>query len=121
MSEQITTPEELDALPIGTVLLGSDGHVWQRRPRHRAPWQSLTGGAYTRVSDFLADAAPLTFLYRPDAAPVEPRTLPTEAEVADALHADACPEDPDDGECCTCADYLREARIVLALFEGVGR
>ena len=44
------------------------------------------------------------------------RVLPTEAEVADALHADACPEDPDDGECCTCADYLREARIVLALF-----
>ena len=52
-----------------------------------------------------------------DSQPLHPtRVLPTEAEIADALHADACPEDPDDGESCTCADYLREARIVLALF-----
>ena len=49
--------------------------------------------------------------------PIHPtRVLPTEAEIADAQHADACPEDPDDGESCTCADYQREARIVLELF-----
>jgi len=44
------------------------------------------------------------------------RCAPGEDELADALHADACPEDPDDGEACMCSDYRREARIILDLF-----
>ena len=35
--------------------------------------------------------------------------------VATALHGDGCPEDPDEGESCACSDYLREARIALAV------
>lgn len=33
--------------------------------------------------------------------------------VADALHGDACPADPDPGESCVCGDYEREAEIAL--------
>ena len=33
--------------------------------------------------------------------------------VADALHGDACPVDPDTGESCGCGDYEREAEIAL--------
>ena len=35
--------------------------------------------------------------------------------VATALHGDGCPEDPDEGESCACSDYLREARIAVAV------
>ena len=34
--------------------------------------------------------------------------------VADALHGDACPVDPDPGESCGCGDYEREAEEALA-------
>ena len=34
--------------------------------------------------------------------------------VADALHGDACPVDPDPGESCVCGDYEREAEIALS-------
>ena len=33
--------------------------------------------------------------------------------IADALHGDACPVDPDPGESCGCGDYEREAEIAL--------
>ena len=35
--------------------------------------------------------------------------------VSTALHGDGCPEDPDEGESCACSDYLREARIAVAV------
>ena len=33
--------------------------------------------------------------------------------IADALHGDACPADPDTGESCGCGSYEREAEIAL--------
>ena len=35
--------------------------------------------------------------------------------IADALHGDACPADPDPGESCGCGDYEREAEIALTV------
>ena len=41
--------------------------------------------------------------------------VPDEAikAIADALHGDACPADPDTGESCGCGNYEREAEIAL--------
>lgn len=47
-------------------------------------------------------------------APPTPWTEADEEAVAEALHADACPCDPDDGDACTCGPYEREAGVVLA-------
>jgi hypothetical protein len=41
--------------------------------------------------------------------------------VAEALHADACPGDPDEGEACGCGSYEREAAIVLDALDLPGR
>ena len=44
----------------------------------------------------------------------------TEEMIAEALHGDACPDDPDEGDTCSCdgADFRRQASIVAALFRG---
>lgn len=48
------------------------------------------------------------------------RPLPTREEIANALHGDNCPDDPDPDEYCSCGagDYDRMGDIVLALLEG---
>ena len=118
MNDQITTADQLDALPLGCVLIDQQGDLWMVMGRgNNAALGSPETGTF-HAGHVLKKWGPLVLRWRPDEAAV---VLPTEAEIADALHADACPEDPDDGECCTCADYLREARIILELFEGVGR
>ena len=111
MNEPITTAVQLDALPVGTVVRATDGTIACRYDQ--------------RLGVVFGDDRPFPWsVLKPPAVVLWPSTdrslnvLPTEAEVAEALHADACPEDPDDGETCTCSDYLREARIILALFAG---
>ena len=42
--------------------------------------------------------------------------------IAEVLHGDECPEDPDEGESCSCdgSHYMRQGEIVLALIRGGG-
>ena len=65
-----------------------------------------------RARAVLAEAEVARLTARP--APVWDEEEVVEA-VATALHGDGCPEDPDEGESCACSDYLREARIALAV------
>lgn len=48
------------------------------------------------------------------------RPLPTREEIANALHGDNCPDDPDPGEYCSCdaGGYDRMGDIVLDLLKG---
>lgn len=98
--EQITTPEELDALPVGAVVMENDDGDFLGLPTvrgvfHRFPracWGDSDGwfvvaGHHGRKSSEIE--LPATVLYRPDAAPVEPRTLPTEVEVARLIEPEA--------------------------------
>lgn len=71
MSEQISTVEELDALPEGSVLLkfgdfeatNTPGIAWQKD--HWGRWHSMDGA---RSSAWLVDLAPFTVLWPlPDA------------------------------------------------------
>ena len=43
--------------------------------------------------------------------------------IAEALHSDECPEDPEEGELCGCDGnhYMRQGEIVLAFIRGGGR
>ena len=69
MTEKITTPETLDALPVASVVRSSDGQIWQRRG---GGWDCLSengeGGPYD-AETVLYQALPpsATVLYRPDA------------------------------------------------------
>ena len=123
MNEQITTATELDALPVGVALLGDDGHIWQKIDNPRVTWQSLTGGGFSYVEDFVATCAPLTVLYRPDAPE---RTKPTEEQVAWAIagvYGETCAWGREKGKVCGLCDcngmteaYARQAaRAVLDL------
>ena len=64
MTEKITTAEELDALPVGSVVLDRDNTAWQK----------VEGGAWVAPDDLdegwpsedLSEERP-RFLYRPDA------------------------------------------------------
>ena len=40
--------------------------------------------------------------------------------IAEALHGDECPEDPDEGESCGCDGdhYMRQGEIVISLLRG---
>ena len=60
---------------------------------------------------------------RLDAAGLLARPLPTREEIANALHGDQCPDDPDLDESCSCGagDYDRMGDIVLALLKGQDR
>lgn len=60
----ITSVDELDALPVGSVLLGQSGAVWQRMA-FRDRWRSHTDGAYTFTEDLAGDDAPFTLLHVP--------------------------------------------------------
>lgn len=87
MAEQITTPEALDALPADSILRDNDGlAVW------RDPHLGWCAGNMTRdiPTDLLiADGAPLTVLFRPDApAPsAEDREALTGEDLEAALDA----------------------------------
>ena len=143
MSEQITTAAELDALPVGSVVMeGADGRPQNAGPFgipimpvmpgvfHRFPdgWYVVAGHGH-REPEF--DLGTLTVLYRPD-APV--RTLPSVEDVARALiryetggmcalgrtcglcdcgRADLTPERQAEWD----AHELDRARAVLALFD----
>ncbi len=113
MSEQITTPEELDALPVGSVVMtetrrgfggGYEQRVWMRHGGQGSPlihdWQSTDGG-FQRVGEpehargMWAVNRNVTVLYRPDApslgaddqagGPLEGAPKPSAETVADAL------------------------------------
>ena len=80
--------------------------VWGLVERAEAEWDH----ARAEVDRLRAEVARLTA--RP--APAWDEEVVVEA-VATALHGDGCPEDPDEGESCACSDYLREARIAVAV------
>ena len=75
----------------------------QRFYENRNLWQKRAERAEAEVARLTA---------RP--APAWDEEVVVEA-VATALHGDGCPEDPDEGESCACSDYLREARIAVAV------
>ena len=61
-------------------------------------------------------------LWRDDARRVLAATdaVVTVEMIAAALHGDECPDDPDDGESCSCDGnhYMRQGGIVLATIRG---
>jgi hypothetical protein len=76
MSEQIETAEALDALPVGSVVRGDDGHAWERE--HKAFTSVPTWHTIRSHGDYPADAGgllPATVLHRPDAPAPQPVTL----------------------------------------------
>lgn len=81
----ITSPDELDALPVGSVVLGQSGAVWQRTA-FRDPWTSHTDGAYTFTEDLAGDEAPFTLLHVPG------RDLLAEAEARGVARAAETPD-----------------------------
>lgn len=128
MNQQITTPEQLDALPVGSVILdlgkhlseadapvisckAADGDWWVAGTPRIRRWRS-----FEIVRD--STGSVLVCVYRPDAAPVEPRTLPTAAEVANVMEAafsdwvDRVTANEDVPE----TEYETMAAAVLALF-----
>ena len=94
--------------------------VWDIVKRAEAGWDHARAEvdrlcAEARLANASAHSAGLALgarLARP--APAWDEEAVTEA-VATALHGDGCPEDPDEGESCACSDYLREARIAVAV------
>ncbi|WP_159622699.1 hypothetical protein [Ruania rhizosphaerae] len=60
MNEQITTAAELDALPVGSVVLDRDGDAWQKSSK----WFCAAPPEWSlhKLSHYL----PATVLYRPD-------------------------------------------------------
>ena len=62
MSEQITTVEDLDALPVGIVVRLAGGLVAEKRPTGRWAITAHRGPQDLRLYDL-----PATVLYRPDA------------------------------------------------------
>lgn len=93
MNEQITSAAELDALPVGSVILDRGGIAWQkcdytdRRVEGRQPPTVWASASY--LFDYLSDElivrlptpagqtiAPFTVLYRPD----QPQRDPGEVE-----------------------------------------
>jgi hypothetical protein len=55
--ETVTTADELDALPVGSVVLDDEGTAWKRGS---GSWVG-TGGEHVEPHE----AAPLTVIYRP--------------------------------------------------------
>ena len=61
---EIRTASELDALPVGSVVLDDKTRSWQRRAHSPAPW---CFGNRWEAGDAVIEHAPLTVLFRPDA------------------------------------------------------
>ena len=69
--QQITTAEELDALPVGSVVRSGDGQIWERCTRSCAGWDCLSedgdAGLYAAETVVFQTTPPqATVLYRPD-------------------------------------------------------
>lgn len=67
-ADRVTTAAELDALPVGRVVLGADGHPWQRALRSMDTTQSWrTLGFHAYFSATASGLLPATVLHpRPD-------------------------------------------------------
>ena len=127
MAEQITTAAELDALPVGVVLLDCRQFpVW--RETHFG-WRTANGGTRVGSDLVILDGAPLTVLYRPDAKHVPVK--PSREDVARALaHVngdwiDEYARDDETGEehehslaCANWEPYLCDVDTVLDLLPG---
>ena len=61
----VTTAAELDALPVGSVVLDNEGDVWQHRGYAAYQWCNTTGGRNSGLdtSEFAADCLPATVLH----------------------------------------------------------
>lgn len=59
-------------------------------------------------------------MYRARAALAAADAVVTVEMIAAALHGDECPDDPDEGESCSCDGnhYMRQGEIVLAILRG---
>ena len=126
MSEQITTPEDLNALPVGSAVVSPGGYVYVRTEVDS--WQRA-GEVVPFTARHLITYHPARVIYRPDAEPTETRVLPTEAEVANVMEAtfsdwvDRVTANEDVPE----TEYETMAAAVLTLFaaqpteDGVGR
>lgn len=89
MSEQITTAEELDALPEGSVVLDGAGRASQRGGPGTLSCWVRTGDVPGRIAERVLRYGPVTVLYRPDAvADTSPHAEPT--PVGDALIERLC-------------------------------
>ena len=66
------------------------------------------------------NADPYDFKGRMSAALAAADAVVTVEMIAEALHGDECPDDPDEGESCGCDGnhYMRQGGIVLALLRG---
>jgi len=70
---QVGTVEELEALPVGTTLLGSDGSAWDARWTRRYDGTGYLefryfvnfAGFEIRAEQLLNDIGPLTVVWRP--------------------------------------------------------
>lgn len=65
MSDQITTVEELEALPNGSVVMDDDGQVCQRRD-YAGGWWWATGIEPVDTTSVFLYGGPLRVVYRPD-------------------------------------------------------
>ena len=129
----ITTSDELDALPVGSVVMEGDNGcpvpwvggicvmpgVWHRFPDG---WYVVAGHG-ARVPEF--DLGPLTVLYCPDQPPRTEEQIKAEAlrEVADILgHATYCQPDPDPDpdRGCVCLISVLYARAAIAAARKAG-
>ncbi len=79
MSEQVTTREELDALPDRSVVLDSDGDAWAKE---REIW---VFGINRWDAALLLGSAPLVVLHIPGRTHAPQRVQPSREAIRDAL------------------------------------
>lgn len=121
MNEQITSAAELDALPVGSVVIDKQGDAWVHRDYRLSPWISHET-APTHSERLARKWGPLTALYRPDAPSPAPATgWPSVERVGSEIERflkanTAMPRHPWEGGGIGVTP-LELARAVLALFE----
>lgn len=107
MSEQVTTREELDALPDRSVVLDSDGDAWAKEG------DIWVLGINRWDAALLLGSAPLAVLHIPGQPHAPQRVQPSRASIARALHYQDCRcprfDEPDH------VDYVHMADAVLTL------
>lgn len=108
MTRQITTVEQLDALPAGTVMRARTGELCETGtiPSSNEPCVWSTG--WLDHAGTIEHLAPLTILYVPGEQ--EPRPLPDRDQIAKAIASGYEPDHPDPNH----HDY-RAADAVLEL------
>lgn len=79
-------------------------HITRVREQAREFNEKLPGGSFADGAAWLASRL-------------------TREKIAEVLHSDECPEDPDEGDSCGCDGnhYMRQGEIVLALLWGGDR